>query len=389
MSDIIQSIRNLFKPVKPIAPGIYHFQAPPDDERNYRLHLRVEADGSSVLIVNAATVLHLNYTATEYAYYLIQNLSTDQVVQEMASRYHVDAAEARKDYQDFSSRIMTLINTPDLDPVTFLDFERHEPFSGAISAPYRLDCALTYRLPGAGQEGAAPVERVSKELNTQEWNTILDKAYQAGIPHVVFTGGEATLRDDLPTLIQHAEDLGMVSGLLSDGLRLADEDYLNQLLQTGLDHLMMVLEPDEKQAWTALENAMAADLFVAVHLTLTQDNQERIPKLLQQLAQKEVHAISLTTGDPTLQDVLHKNRERVADLGMELIWNLPVPYSRNNPVTLETQEDDGAEGAGKAWLYVEPDGDVLPGQGINEVGGQAAVMGNLLSDPWEKIWKPN
>jgi organic radical activating enzyme len=381
MSDIIQSIRNLFKPAKPIAPGIYHFQAPPDDPRNYRLHLRVEADGSGVLIVNAATVLHLNHTATEYAFYLIQNLSPDQVAQDMANRYHVESAEARKDYEDLTARIMTLINTPDLDPVTFLDFERHEPFSGALSAPYRLDCALTYRLTGAGQENAAPVERVTKELSTQEWNTILDKAYQAGIPHVVFTGGEATLRDDLPALIQHAEDLGMVSGLLSDGLRLADGDYLNQLLQTGLDHLMMVLEPDKEQSWTALDKALAADLFVAIHLTLSQQNQVEIAGLVQRLAQKGVHAMSLTTSDPALQEVLHKNRERVADLGMELVWNLPVPYSRNNPVTLETQEEDGSEGAGKAWLHVEPDGDVLPSQGINQ------VMGNLLNDPWEKIWK--
>jgi hypothetical protein len=387
MSDIIHSIRNLFQPAKPIAPGIYHFQAPPDDARNYRLHLRIEADGSGVLIVNAATVLHLNHTAAEYAYYLIQNLSASQVVQEMAGRYHVDPMEVRQHYQDFAERIMSLINTPDLDPVTFLDFERHEPFSGAISAPYRLDCAVTYRLPGEQPEGAAPVERVTKELTTQEWNAILDKAYQVGIPHVVFTGGEPTLRDDLPALIQHAEELGMVSGLLSDGLRLADGDYLNQLLQTGLDHLMMVLLPGEERAWQALDNALAADLFVAVHLTLGPDNQAEIPGLLKRLADKGVHAISLSASDPALHDELHKNRERVADLGMELVWNLPVPYSRYNPVSLEAQEDDGAEGAGKAWLYVEPDGDVLPAQGINAAGGQPAILGNFLNDPWEKIWK--
>jgi hypothetical protein len=381
MSDIIRSIRNLFKPANPIPPGIYHFQAPPDDPRNYRLHLRVEADGRGVLIINAATVLHLNHTAAEYAYYLILNLSAEQVVQEMAGRYHVEADEVRRDYQDFSARILTLINTPDLDPVTFLDFERHEPFSGAISAPYRLDCALTYQLPAGEQEEAAPVERVSKELSTQEWNAILDKAYQVGIPHAVFTGGEPTLRDDLPALIQHAEDLGMVSGLLSDGLRLADGDYLNQLLQTGLDHLMILLEPEDERAWTALDNALAADLFVAVHLTLSQESQAEMAGLLKRLADKGVHAISLTTSDPALQDDLHKHRERVADLGMELVWNLPVPYSRYNPVSLEAQEEDGAEGAGKAWLYVEPDGDVLPAQGINQ------VLGNFLNDPWEKIWK--
>ena len=38
------------------------------------------------------------------------------------------------------------------------------------------------------------------------------------------------------------------------------------------------------------------------------------------------------------------------------------------------------EGAGKAWLYVEPDGDVLPAQGVNQ------GMGNLLQDSWQDIW---
>jgi len=61
---------------------------------------------------------------------------------------------------------------------------------------------------------------VDRELNTSEWITILDKSWNAGIPHIIFTGGEPTLREDLPELIMHAEALGQVSGLLTDGLRL-------------------------------------------------------------------------------------------------------------------------------------------------------------------------
>ncbi len=51
---------------------------------------------------------------------------------------------------------------------------------------------------------------------------------------------------------------------------------------------------------------------------------------------------------------------------LELVWDLPVPYSSNNPVSLELEKEGNqafVEGAGKAWLYVEPDGDVLPAQG--------------------------
>jgi MoaA/NifB/PqqE/SkfB family radical SAM enzyme len=59
-----------------------------------------------------------------------------------------------------------------------------------------------------------------------------------------------------------------------------------------------------------------------------------------------------------------------------------VPYSGSNPVSLETIEDEVQSGAGKAWLYVEPDGDVLPAQGMS---GQ--VLGNFLRDPWDEIYK--
>jgi MoaA/NifB/PqqE/SkfB family radical SAM enzyme len=63
-------------------------------------------------------------------------------------------------------------------------------------------------------------------------------------------------------------------------------------------------------------------------------------------------------------------------------WDLPVPYSESNPVAVEVEDDEVPAGAGRAWLYVEPDGDVLPAQGEAD-----KVMGNFLSDPWEKIYK--
>ena len=69
-------------------------------------------------------------------------------------------------------------------------------------------------------------------------------------------------------------------------------------------------------------------------------------------------------------------------MGLTLRWDLPVPYSAQNPVAHEAIEDDAPSGAGKAWLYVEPDGDVLPAQGLAD-----QVLGNFLKDPWEKIHK--
>ena len=380
MTSIREAIKRLLTPVHPLPAGSYHYQAPPTAPQPYRLHLRLEPDGAGLLIINAATVLHLNQTAAEYAYHLVANTPPDQMARQVANRYRIGRQQVLSDYQELVERIQTLVSTPDLDPEMFLDFERTVPYSQKISAPYRLDCALTYRLPGNANPTAAPTERVAREMDTAEWCTVMDKAWAAGIPHLIFTGGEPTLRDDLPQLIAHAEKNGQVTGLLSDGLRLAESDYLNTLLQTGLDHLMLMLHPEDPNSWQALEKVLAADLFVVVHITLTLQNVMDTPDLLERVAKMGAKALSLSSADTSLHARLTELRDRAAELGLSLVWDLPVPYSSFNPVTLETQEETPPQGAGRAWLYVEPDGDVLPTQGAPR------VLGNLLKDPFSETY---
>lgn len=381
MTSIRESVRRMFQKAQPLPAGIYHYQAPPEDPRNFRMHLRLEKDGNGVLVVNAATVLHLNTTAAEYAYYLINQTPKDEAVRQISKRYFVTRDRAAQDYQDFVERVETVIDVPDLDPEMYLDFNRTELHSTELSAPFRLDCALTYRLPEGVDPSFAPTKRVDRELTTQEWKSVLDKAWQAGIPHIVFTGGEPTLRDDLPDLIAHAEANGQVTGLLSDSLRLCEPEYLDTLLKTGLDHLLVIFQPGKERAWEALCTSLAGDLFVAMHITITPETAPTTPDLLKWLASKGVKAVSLVITDPALQDVLVSARNQAAELGLSLVWDLPVPYSPLNPIALETQNDSVSSGAGRTWLYLEPDGDVLPAQGIN------TVLGNILRDPWEEIWR--
>ncbi len=274
----------------------------------------------------------------------------------------------------------TLITTPDLDPVSFLDFELVQPHSANLTSPLRLDCALTYRLSADTQAEYAPTKRVDRELSTDEWKTILNKAWSAGIPHITFTGGEATLRDDLPDLIAHAEKNGQVCGLLTDGLKFADKEYFELLLQTGLDHILFMLQPENEKSWLALEVIMPQDIFVTVHLTLNKDNIQTAEETLKRIATLEVQSLSLTLSNKSLREIYDTLRDKAAELGLTLKFDLPVPYSAYNPVTLETQEDNIPEGAGKAWLYVEPDGDVLPTQGMAD-----KILGNLLTDEWKEI----
>lgn len=378
--NLFERIKTFFTPVQPLPAGIYHYQSPPEEKRPYRLHLRLNRDGSGLLVLNASTVLHLNPTAAEFAMHFVRGDSPAQTAREMSARYRIRRDQAEQDYLDFIERIETLIYKEDLDPVSYLGFERVSPNSANLTAPLRLDCALTYRLPPGADPLYAPQKRVTRELTTTEWARILDTAWAHGVPHIVFTGGEPTLREDLPELIARAEKNGQVCGLLTDGHRLSDKDYLETLLQTGLDHLMLVLPSQGEPDWQALQNALVADIFLAVHLTVTPGNVNAAPALMHKLHAAGVEAMSLTVSDPSLHQPLAALRDLAGEMGLRLVFDLPVPYSAANPVALELAEETALSGAGKAWLYVEPDGDVLPAQGMAHT-----LLGNLLTDSWEQL----
>lgn len=125
---------------------------------------------------------------------------------------------------------------------------------------------------------------------------------------------------------------------------------------------------------------MPEDIFVTVHLTITAANAAEAPAVLERLSGLGVKSLSLTFADRQLSSPELLNK--AAHLGLALKYDLPVPYSSDHPVAMETAEDGAAEGAGKAWLYVEPDGDVLPAQGMAD-----RVLGNLLRDPWDSIYR--
>ena len=127
------------------------------------------------------------------------------------------------------------------------------------------------------------------------------------MPHIIFTGGEATLRNDLPELIRHAEANGQITGLNTNARRLADEKYLQQLIDAGLDHVQITVEScDEqihnqmvcakgafKQTIRGLKNALASPLYVMTNTTMLKTNVHKISDTLDFLADLGVPTIGL------------------------------------------------------------------------------------------------
>ena len=372
-----------------------------------RVHLRVEPDGRGLLVLNASRVLHLNQTAAEYARLILEQVSEAEAVRTIRRRYHVDAAAAQADYRRIQNQLEALIASDGaVCPIHGLDLERVDPFSVPLTAPYRMDLALTYRCNNACPHCYVARAADYPEMDTQTWKAILDRVWEVGIPHVCFTGGEATLREDLVELVAHAEGLGLVTGLLTNGRRLSDAHFVQALVDAGLDHVQITLESHDEAvhdtmvaasgAWRetvqGIREAVAASLYTTTNTTLTRENVPGIEETVAFIASLGVPTFACNsliyagrgstvgTGfrEGELAPVLERVRETADRHGVRLIWYTPTQYCALSPLQLEL----GVK-ACTAALYnmcVEPDGAAIPCQSYYQ------SLGHILRDPWEAIW---
>lgn len=408
LSDLSARIRRSFHkdPVlEPPAPGVYHYLRE-NNQGKTRLHLRIEPDGNGLLLVNASRVYHLNPTAAFMASLALRPASSSDVVSALTHLYHVSTPQAEQDYQFFQHQLEEMIAPDGACPIHDLQLDTIAPFTARPSAPYRMDLALTYRCNNDCAHCYNARSRRYPELSTQEWVDILDRLWAVGIPHIVFTGGEPTLRKDLPELIAHAEQNGQITGINTNGRRLKDPKYVQSLVDAGLDHVQITLESHlphvhdamvhAQGAWqdtvAGLKNVLKTRLFVMTNTTLLKDNVPFLADTMSFLEELGVptfglnaliysgHGETVGTGlkEEALPPLLESARAHTQRSGQRLIWYTPTQYCHFDPVQL----DLGVKGC-TAALYnmcIEPDGQVIPCQSYYQ------TLGSLTTQPWEAIW---
>lgn len=391
------NIRDAGRRISPV--GIHHFRS--DD---HRVHLRVGEDGRGILTIDASRMIHLNPVAADMAFMILSVTAPGESIKALRRRYSVSRKRAAEDMAGFGGVLEKIIGTGAAEPISFHDMDVTEPFQADVEVPYRIDLALTYRC-NVECGHCYNQSREKSELTTGHWKTILDRIWELGVPHVIFTGGEATLRDDLPELVGHAESLGLVTGLLTNGVRLADENYLGSLVVAGLDHVQITLESADRNIHNSMtcsdsfadtvqgiKNCIAAGVHTITNTTITRMNLGGMTETIRfahelglsaVAANAVIHSGKALEGDfavdqRELEPVILRMNETMDELGMRFIWYSPTRYCTFNPLEM----DLGAKRctAGEYNLCVEPDGEVLPCQSWYE------STGNILSDDWDSIW---
>jgi radical SAM protein with 4Fe4S-binding SPASM domain len=405
---LLDTIRKSFQPQPaPQGPaaGLYHYTRQDEHEKS-RIHLRVDPDGTGTLIVNANRVMHLNPSAALMAWAILEEQPPLDQVRVLRSQYAIPKRQAETDLAAFRNQLLEVIRPDGACPIHELELDTSMPFSDRPSAPYRMDLAVTYRCNNDCAHCYNARARNYPELTTQQWFKIIDDLWALGVPHIVFTGGEATLREDLPELIRHAEANGQITGLNTNARRLADMEYVNQLVEAGLDHVqitvesydenihdeMMRLKGAHRQTIAGLKNVLSTRLYVMTNTTMLQTNVDKIPETLDFLAETGVPTIGLNaliysgngltvgTGlrENELQPILDMATEKTSVRGQRLIWYTPTQYCEFDP----TASNLGVKGCSAALysMCIESNGDVLPCQSYY------TPLGNMLTDSWDSIW---
>lgn len=373
------------------------------------IYIRPE-DG--LIILRPNKVANLNRTANEMLNRLYQGDTVPDVqemIADMAGRYEVSADQVEGDLYRLLQSVAALLNdrigaAPAVVSTPFRSHQRDLPVLSEIALTYRCQNRCTFCYASSPDRGPDV-----PEMSTDEVKLILDRIMdEARCPTVSFTGGEPTLRQDLPALIAYGKSKGMRVNLITNGLRCASEDFVAALAEAGLDSAQVSLEGPTaaihdaitqhpgafERATRAVHLLRQAGIHTHTNTTICGGNREHLLELVDYIADalhSEYFSMNMVIRTGTAldhpQDDIHYSeigdyivavQERAQAKGTRLVWYSPLPYCYFNPIThgLGSKSCACVDGL----LSVNPSGELLP------CSSYERGIGNLLKEPFDKVW---
>ena len=151
---------------------------------------------------------HLNETATfmlDLLYGQEEGPDVEAVVTAVVQRYHADEQDVRRDMRNLLVSVAALLNNdvcgaPSVKRMPFGSHQRDLPVLSEIALTYKCQNHCTFCYADSPARGLQV-----PEMTTDEVQTIIDRIFdEANCPTVSFTGGEPTLRQDVPELAGYA-----------------------------------------------------------------------------------------------------------------------------------------------------------------------------------------
>jgi len=263
------------------------------------------------------------------------------------------------------------------------------------------------------------------ELSTEEGKALIDDLAAFGSPVMLFSGGEPTMRKDLPELAAYAREKGMRAVISTNGT-LIDKDLAKKLKAVGLSYVGVSLdgvrETNDKfrgmkgafdAALRGLHNCQEEGIKVGLRFTINKQNVRDIPAIFDLLEEENIprvcfyHLVYAGRGSTMVDEDLSPEESRKAvDLIMDRTKALHEKGFPAEVLTVDNHCDgpyiylkllkENPERAAEVFELLSMNEGNSSGIGIGCVSWDGAVhadqfwrhysFGNVRERPFSEIW---
>lgn len=356
--------------------GIYHFRR--EEGGNVtRFHLRVDPEGSGMLLANSSVAVRLSPSGVAMAKAILEGMDKNQISLHIQQNFRGATEQAvRDDLEKVQGFISTLSNPEDNYPIFNLDDPALIP--SHLLAPFHAQMPV-------GSPGTV--------------NPLLTKLWDAGILHVTFAATASGSKEDAVLNIERAEDIGMITGLRGPASWIHTGDLLQRVAAAGVDYITVPVvssHASEQDAILGMGDFENLQRFFAdcrklevcpvAEIPLLASNVQKLPELLSWLESRGVknvfyYAVAADQqpqglgSTPIIQAALDVE-ELSHHSTVRYVWLAPVSAKGE----LRQVVENGPRCAGDVSIRVELDGMVYPAR------GPMVPAGNLLAQTWNQIW---
>jgi radical SAM protein with 4Fe4S-binding SPASM domain len=174
------------------------------------------------------------------------------------------------------------------------------------------------------------------ELDTSEVYTVMDDLKAFGVPVLILSGGEPLLRPDIFEISHRARAMGFYVGLSTNGT-LIDESNIDAIAAVGYNYVGISIDGigETHDRFRRMEGAFdkamhgirlchARGIKVGLRFTLTQDNADELPQIIQLMEEEDIDKLYLSHlnyagrgNKHRKDDVVHQITRQAMDLLFE------------------------------------------------------------------------
>lgn len=266
--------------------------------------------------------------------------------------------------------------------------------------PEQITISVTEECPNRCIHCALPDTKNKAKLSPETVKSVIDQTLVMGTTLVIFDGGEPLLYDGLEELISYVDSSRAITGMFTSGVGMTLQ-RASSLKDAGLSMLSVSFDSANEKghdfmrgrpgvfndAVNAVKHGLDAGLLVGMYVVLSPRNVDELDDFYELAKDLGVHELSFYEIVPTGRWLDHEG-EVLSPEGLKKFDDFVERTSHaQGPRVFPIPQIIRKMGcfAGRKWLHVTPEGDVLPCACMPKPYGN--IHDESLASIWKKIYK--